>query len=85
LTQLKILHALIRQSDGWRSPARVSLTELAEAVNLRMSGGFRSALRNLVRNGVALRLSAGGAAATTSYAVQRDTAKWGRWAPGLGS
>lgn len=80
-TQFKIVHALVRLTFGWRKKTvTCSQAELAAAANMTATGSFRAALRELVVEGVVLHLEQGGGHSKSTFAVQKDFTRWGRWA-----
>ncbi|MGH7720551.1 MAG: replication protein, partial [Gemmatimonadaceae bacterium] len=84
--QFKILRGLVRLTYGWRrKTVTISVPDLAHKLRLSPTGGFRRALTDLVSEGVVLCLARGTSAATPStYAIQNDFTRWGRYsvAPG---
>ena len=79
--QLKILLELLRLTFGWRKrTVTVSHSDLAERVGLALSGGFREALAELIRERVVLQLERGSGHRTSTFAIQKDFSQWGRFA-----
>jgi len=79
--QLRVVLAILRLSAGWqRGSVCASYSDLAQLLGYRKpSGGFRDALKELVREGVITLLVEGGGANAAAYGLQRDYGKWGKY------
>lgn len=79
--QLRVVFAILRLSLGWqRRTVSASYAELAQCVGCRrVSGGFRDAMKGLVREGVILLMAEGGGADANAYGLQFAYEKWGKY------
>jgi len=79
-THMKIVRTIVRLTYGWqRLSVQISHRDLAERCGLRLGGGFRRALEELIANGVIRELQPGSGRVTAAYAINKDYERWGRF------
>lgn len=78
--QKVICHGLLRVTYGWRQhSATLTHDEFAQAAGMTNGGTFREAVRELVAEGVILIVDQGSAGRASTFAIQKDFTRWGRF------